>query len=83
VNATQFKAGDDSGFSITTSSDSLDFNYNGARLAFFSLRSWDAANNQLADVSDNPTGFYLYMTNPLDGHLITIDFTSLSFKDLN
>jgi hypothetical protein len=37
----------------------------------------------LADVSDNPTGFYLYMTNPLDGHLITIDFASLSFKDLN
>jgi len=23
------------------------------------------------------------MTNPLDGHLITIDFTKLSFKDLN
>jgi hypothetical protein len=37
----------------------------------------------LADVSDNPTGFYLYMTNPLNGHLITINFNSLSFKDLN
>lgn len=83
VNATQFKAGSDEGFSITTSSDSLDFNYNGNRLAFFSLRSWDATNNQLADVSDNPTGFYLYMTNPLNGHLITINFNSLSFKDLN
>lgn len=83
VNATQFKAGDDNGFSITTSSDSLDFNYNGSRLAFFSLRGWDSTNNQLADVADNPTGFYLYLTNPLDGHLITIDFANLSFKDLN
>lgn len=83
VNATQFKAGDDDGFSITTSPDSLDFNYNGNRLAFFSLRGWDSTNDQLADVADNPTGFYLYMTNPLDGHLITIDFTNLSFKDLN
>lgn len=83
VNATQFKAGDDNGFSITTSSDSLDFNYNGTRLAFFSLRGWDSTNNQLADVADNPTGFYLYLTNPLNGHLVTIDFADLSFKDLN
>lgn len=83
VNATQFKAGSDEGFSITTSPDSLDFNYNGSRLAFFSLRGWDSANNQLADVADNPTGFYLYMTNPLDGHLITIDFANLGFVDLN
>ena len=82
VNASQFKAGNDSGFSISTSADSLDFNYNGTRLAFFSLRGWDSANNQLADVSSTPTGFYLYMTNPLDGHLITIDFNSLSFTDL-
>ena len=83
VNATQFKAGDDSRFSVTTNSDSLNFNYNGSRLAFFSLRGWDETNKQLADVSDNPTGFYLYLTNPLNGHLITIDFTNLSFKDLN
>lgn len=83
VNATQFKAGDDNGFSITTSPDSLDFNYNGSRLAFFSLRGWDETNNQLADVADNPTGFYLYLTNPLNGHLITINFNDLSFKDLN
>ena len=84
VNATEFKAGTDNGFSITTSQDSLDFNYNGNRLAFFSLRDWDSTNNQLAEMSSNPTGFYLYMTNPLDGHLITIDFSDLSngFKDL-
>ena len=83
VNATQFKAGDDNGFSVTTSPDSLNFNYEGQRLAFFSLRGWDETNGQLAEVSSNPTGFYLYLTNPLNGHLITIDFTNLSFKDLN
>lgn len=83
VNASSFTAGNDNGFSISVESTALQFNWQGNPLAWFSLCGWDDTNNTFATPAANPQGFYLYMRNPLDGHMITIDFTNLTFKDLN
>lgn len=45
--------------------------------------NWDETNNTFAAPEANPKGFYLYMRSPENGHMITIDFTNLTFKDLN
>ena len=84
VTASEFIAGDSvSGFSINIVPSAFQFNWKGTPLAWFSLCDWDSTNNTFATPAANPQGFYLYMRNPIDGHMITIDFANLTFKDLN
>lgn len=84
VTASEFIAGDSvNGFSINIIPSAFQFNWKGTPLAWFSLCDWDSTNNTFATPTTNPKGFYLYMRSPVDGHMITIDFTNLTFKDLN
>lgn len=84
VTASEFIAGDDvNGFSINIVPQAFQFNWKGTPLAWFSLCDWDSTNNTFATPTTNPKGFYLYMRSPVDGHMITIDFANLTFKDLN
>ena len=84
VYANAFRAGSTQGFNITVESDSINFNYGDTPRAWFSTKKYvESANGPVEDTSAaNAGGFYLYLISPATGNLVTIDFASLTFKEI-
>lgn len=75
VYANAFRAGDPGGLNVKVEGSAISFNYGGDARAWFT--PFDSNGNDTG-------GLFLYIKDPDDPtHIITIDFTNLTFKNVN